>query len=349
MAHYHDQPASDYYISNQKLTCHRYFLNQLHIRINLLEDQVTEVEQFYQSTDVQNNDCKIKRREKPPTGSKKLSRRALEEMQDEIMRHFSRMLTDITRHKWAWPFLEPVDVKGLELYDYYEIIKKPMDFSTIERKMNVKDGSGYKNVKEIYDDVRLIFNNAMTYNDEKHIIHDMAKTLLDKFEKKWSHLLPKVTKLESELSKESQEKLNKKLAQEATYANMTMKLSEELSNADKALANLKSEMIANCRKLSPLEKSLLAVDISKLCPENLNKVLEIVKENNPDSQINMEDATLDLDSESTYTLWRLYMFVKKALELQDASGGIIHPDNIEEKEVITREEENTDYKRRRMI
>jgi len=67
-----------------------------------------------------------------------------------------------------------------------------MDFSTIEKKMNAKDGSGYKNVREIYSDVRLIFKNAMKYNNEKHDIHIMAKILLEKFEKKWLQLLPKV-------------------------------------------------------------------------------------------------------------------------------------------------------------
>jgi len=69
-----------------------------------------------------------------------------------------------------------------------------MDFSTIKRRMEAKDGSGYKNVREIYADVRLIFKNAMKYNDEKNDVHVMAKTLLEKFEKKWLHLLPKVAK-----------------------------------------------------------------------------------------------------------------------------------------------------------
>ena len=25
------------------------------------------------------------------------------------------------QHKWAWPFMEPVDVEGLKLHDYYEV------------------------------------------------------------------------------------------------------------------------------------------------------------------------------------------------------------------------------------
>jgi hypothetical protein len=33
---------------------------------------------------------------------------------------------------YAWPFLQPVDPTALNLHDYYDIIKKPMDLSTIK-------------------------------------------------------------------------------------------------------------------------------------------------------------------------------------------------------------------------
>lgn len=65
-----------------------------------------------------------------------------------------------------------------------------MDFSTIKKQMEAKD---YKNVREICTDVRLVFKNAMKYNDDKSDVHVMAKTLLAKFEEKWLQLLPKVT------------------------------------------------------------------------------------------------------------------------------------------------------------
>jgi len=58
--------------------------------------------------------------------------------------------------------------------------------------MEAKDGTGYKNVREIYADVRLVFKNAMKYNDERDDVHVMARTLLEKFEEKWLPLLPKV-------------------------------------------------------------------------------------------------------------------------------------------------------------
>jgi hypothetical protein len=73
-----------------------------------------------------------------------------------------------------------------------QIITKPMDFSTIEKKMEGKDGTKYSSVREICSDVRLIFTNAMKYNDEQNDFHIMAKSLLEKFEEKWVHFLPKV-------------------------------------------------------------------------------------------------------------------------------------------------------------
>lgn len=59
--------------------------------------------------------------------------------------------------------------------------------------MELQDGIGYKHVREVCADVRLVFKNAMKYNDERNDVHVMAKTLLEKFEEKWLQFLPKVT------------------------------------------------------------------------------------------------------------------------------------------------------------
>lgn len=67
-----------------------------------------------------------------------------------------------------------------------------MDLSTIKNQMEARDGTGYKHVREICADVRLVFKNATKYNDEKSDVNLMAKTLLEKFEEKWLQLLPKV-------------------------------------------------------------------------------------------------------------------------------------------------------------
>lgn len=67
-----------------------------------------------------------------------------------------------------------------------------MDFSTIKNQMEAKDGTGYKHVMQIYADMRLVFENAMKYNEETSDVFSMAKKLLEKFEERWAQFLQKV-------------------------------------------------------------------------------------------------------------------------------------------------------------
>ncbi|KAH1188295.1 Transcription factor GTE1 [Glycine max] len=331
----------------------RVSVNQILTTVNKLEKQVTEVEQFYESTDnVQGNNskggslAKEKGREKHITGTKKPLQDASHteassaKRMQELMRQFSTILRQailqITQHKWAWPFMDPVDVEGLGLHDYYEIIDKPMDFGTIKSKMEAKDGTGYNNVREIYADVRLIFKNAMKYNNEKNDVHVMAKTLLEKFEEKWLQLLPKVAEEEKrQLEEEAQAQLDIQLALETTYANKAKDISTELCEIDMHLKSLKEMVIQQCRKLSTQEKKMLMSALGKLSLENLYRALDIIAETNPMFQpSSTEDVVLDLDAQSDYTLWRLKAFVKDSLEEQvkvNAGAGINPNDNPDDK------------------
>merc|ERR1712235_183524 len=83
--------------------------------------------------------------------------------------------------QYAWPFYQPVDVKALGLHDYYEVIKKPMDLSTVQKNM---DNDIYKTKDEFADDVRLIFSNCLTYNPPEHEVVGMANRLKKVFEAK---------------------------------------------------------------------------------------------------------------------------------------------------------------------
>lgn len=65
-----------------------------------------------------------------------------------------------------------------------------MDLGTIKSKM---EASEYSNVREIYADVRLVFKNAMKYNEPKDDVFVMAHSLLEKFEEKWLTIMPKTT------------------------------------------------------------------------------------------------------------------------------------------------------------
>ncbi|XP_023747110.1 transcription factor GTE6 [Lactuca sativa] len=302
-------------------------VDDLFARVEKLEQRVNEVEQFYlKSSKKQSNASqktsfvKDKEKGKHIPGFKKhqqdLARReavAAKRMQ-EIMRQFGSILRQITQHKWAWPFMQPVDVEGLGLRDYYEVIDRPMDFSTIKNLMEAKDGTEYKHVRDICSDVRLVFQNAMKYNDDKSDVHMMAKTLLEKFEEKWLQFLPRVTEEEKRREEEEAEALlNLQRAQETAHAKIARELCNELYEADMYLEDLRETVVQKCRKMSIEEKRNLGIAMTHLCPEDLSKALDIVARHNPGFNSTALEVDLDIDSQSESTLWRLKYLVKDAL------------------------------------
>lgn len=299
-------------------------------KVDQLEQKLNEVEQFYSNSNMKHpntpkatSSLKDKEKEKVLANFKKrqqdAARReaaAVKRMQ-ELMRQFGTIYRQITQHKWAGPFMQPVDVVGLGLHDYYEVIEKPMDFSTIKSKMEAKDGTGYKNVREICADVRLIFKNAMKYNKERDDVHVMAKTLLEKFETKWLQLLPKVDEEEKRRKLEEAEmQLDMQLAQEAAHAKMAKDLAIEIENVERNLEELTDSVLQKCRKMSTEEKKQLGNAITKLSPEDINKALEIIAQGNPSFQAAGDTVEVDIDAQSESTLWKLKFFVKEMLQAQ---------------------------------
>jgi hypothetical protein len=82
-----------------------------------LEKQVNDVEQFYQSIDVQQNDCKYKGREKPPTGSKKELQRASEDMQEEIRRNFNKIFNEASPSTSAITIIDVIIIIISDVYN----------------------------------------------------------------------------------------------------------------------------------------------------------------------------------------------------------------------------------------
>ena len=63
----------------------------------------------------------------------------------EHLRHCDSILKEMLSKKhaaYAWPFYKPVDVEALGLHDYCDIIKHPMDMSTIKVSGCVPDPVG---------------------------------------------------------------------------------------------------------------------------------------------------------------------------------------------------------------
>lgn len=319
--------------NNTEMEDFKYRVDEMSTKVDKLEQTLIEVEQYYSTTSKKqlntskgSSIVKDKDKEKHISNFKKrqqdASRReaAAAKRMQELMRQFSTIFVKITQHKWAGPFMQPVDVVGLGLHDYHEVIEKPMDFSTIKAKMVAKDGIGYKNVREICADVRLIFKNAMKYNEERDDVHVMAKTLLAKFEEKWLQLLPKVDEEEKRRKEEEAEaQLDMQLAQEVAHAKMARDLSNELDEVDLYLEELRELVLQSCRKMTTEEKRKLGTALTQLSSDDLNKALLIVAQNNPNFQASAEEVELDMDAQSESTLWKLKIFVKEALKVQGKS------------------------------
>ncbi len=110
-----------------------------------------------------------------------LSRRPKRGPHFAVMRH---ILVELNGHGSAWPFVNPVN--GDEVTDYYDVIKNPMDLSTMEAKL---ENNQYANVDELTADAQLIFDNCRAYNPASSPYAKSA-TKLEKFLKET--LLPKV-------------------------------------------------------------------------------------------------------------------------------------------------------------
>ncbi|KAJ7987272.1 hypothetical protein DPEC_G00337010 [Dallia pectoralis] len=86
---------------------------------------------------------------------------------------------------YAWPFYKPVDAQALELHDYHEIIKHPMDLSTVKKKI---DGREYPDAQMFAADVRIMFSNCYKYNPPDHEVVAMARKLQDVFEMRFAKM-----------------------------------------------------------------------------------------------------------------------------------------------------------------
>ena len=89
--------------------------------------------------------------------------------------HFNelrRFLYQMQNHKQAWPFLHPVNKD--EVPDYYNVITSPLDFSTIEDRL---EHDYYTAPKDLVGDVKLIFSNCRQYNDATTVYSKCAVKL----------------------------------------------------------------------------------------------------------------------------------------------------------------------------
>lgn len=113
--------------------------------------------------------------------------------ENPMPRHQSKFVVNtikaIKRLKDSGPFIHPVDVVKLNVPLYYNYIKRPMDLSTIERKLAV---DAYEDPAQVVADFNLMVENCLKFNGESSGISRMAKNIQAQFEKHMLNIPPKV-------------------------------------------------------------------------------------------------------------------------------------------------------------
>ncbi|MBZ3880482.1 ATPase family AAA domain-containing protein 2B [Sciurus carolinensis] len=118
----------------------------------------------------------------PPRQLSESEKNRMEDQEENTLRELRLFLRDVTKRlatdKRFNIFSKPVDIE--EVSDYLEVIKEPMDLSTVITKI---DKHNYLTAKDFLQDIDLICSNALEYNPDKDpgdkIIRHRACTLKD--------------------------------------------------------------------------------------------------------------------------------------------------------------------------
>ncbi|VDP83112.1 unnamed protein product [Echinostoma caproni] len=140
-----------------------------------------------------------RRRGRPPHSSGSTGGRG-GALSPKLVKKMQRLLDIIIEYKdndqrvLSEPFMKLPTRK--ELPDYYEVIKKPMDFHRI--KQRVRDGK-YHSVDELEADIMLLCKNAQTYNMDGSLIFEDSVVL----QSVWTNARERLEELESRQHSES--------------------------------------------------------------------------------------------------------------------------------------------------
>eukprot|EP00012_Vannella_robusta_P007064 CAMPEP_0206193470 /NCGR_PEP_ID=MMETSP0166-20121206/6582_1 /ASSEMBLY_ACC=CAM_ASM_000260 /TAXON_ID=95228 /ORGANISM="Vannella robusta, Strain DIVA3 518/3/11/1/6" /LENGTH=236 /DNA_ID=CAMNT_0053610181 /DNA_START=411 /DNA_END=1119 /DNA_ORIENTATION=+ len=201
-----------------------------------------------------------------------------------------KVLGHIMSHRYAFPFLKPVDYVALNIPDYPNIITNPMDLSSVKKKL---ESFEYVEAQQFIADMDLIFQNAKTYNPPNSDVHTMAQILQKLFHEKIRPISMPHARVDTKLYNNLLDTV-KKLQQEL----------KELRNS-KEKEKTKEENTAY-----KAEKCKLSADIHKLPGPELAVVVKIIQEKNADL-LNDEEIEIDIGALDCETQRTLQQYVRE--------------------------------------
>jgi hypothetical protein len=97
------------------------------------------------------------------------------------------LVSSLVRHQSSWPFRQPVDPVLSGAPDYLDIIKAPMDLSTIDKKLKA---NVYSQVTDVIHDIILMLSNCFRYNPSTNSVHQIGRNLEAYFSSQLTKIFP---------------------------------------------------------------------------------------------------------------------------------------------------------------
>ncbi|RKP21841.1 Bromodomain-containing protein, partial [Rozella allomycis CSF55] len=248
--------------------------------------------------------------------------------QNEHLKYCLQIWKDLTKKSYqdiAWPFLEPVDPIALGVPTYFDIIKHPMDLSTIKKKIDSRE---YRTSDEFHDDVLLMFNNCRTFNPPDSEIVQMCNKFENVFLNKWKDK-PIFTddfdessdETDGEYSSDEDSRAIKSI--KAQIQNLKSQLNQLRAKKRKTQRKPESATSVSTpakpsvqkplyRPLTFEEKKKLSEDINNLNQNQILMVVDIIQKSMPTLKTSETDEIeLEIDALDVKTLNEIKNFVNK--------------------------------------
>lgn len=172
-------------------------------------------------------------------------------------------------HVLTEPFRDAVDWKGLGLYDYPQIVKKPMDLGQIKKKIEDDD---YPTLHACADDVRLVWDNCKAYNADGSEFYNLAESMSKKFEDKFQKLLKELNISESGGANGADVIPEPTLEDKKLFAKRLYKITKE--ELGKVIIDLDNNCPAAITKNSAEDQ--LEINVDNITPAAFKKALAFV-------------------------------------------------------------------------
>lgn len=267
----------------------------------------------------------------------------------EQLRFCGKLLVDLHRKQhWtiAHPFYEPVDPVKLDIPMYPKIIKKPMDMSTMRKKL---ESGEYPNASKFYDDFKLMIRNCFTFNPHGTPVNQAGTELQRLFDEKWKNLPTlhdvseeeeeedvdeeeddrkrRIATMEAQIEsmrgnllalknqpgKEKKKKREKEKPIPTSMAKASIARAPKVANISNGPVKKKKKQLPDDDILTFEQKKNLSEAICKLDESRLAKVIQIIHEGVPEVRDSTEEIELEIDLLPPHVLTKLYNFVLRPL------------------------------------